>query len=137
MDTSQNTSLPSVFFITSLATVKPDCDAFGKPHCSYNRWSAWSYFALGLLLMFTNARNLVVLVYILRRHWVGTNAVCSVISGLNAIFGALIVVRSATITLRDLWPSNQFVVHIWFCLLVASNDNSLYLIKVFSQKFYL
>lgn len=103
------------FFTTPLDSTltEPFCDAFGKQHCSYKWWSAWLFFALGLLLMFTNLRNLCVLVYILRRHWVNTEAICCVISGLNAMFGTLIVVRSVTTYLRDLWPPNQFVVCIW------------------------
>ena len=89
-----------------------ECDAFGKPHCLYNRWSAWLFFALGLLLMFTNIRNVAVLAYILRRHWVNTDAICLVISVLNAFYGTAIVLRSLTHNLPDIWPYNQFEVSI-------------------------
>ena len=98
--------------ILNEARAEPKCDSFGKPHCSSNRLSAWLFFAIGLLLLFTNIRNAAVLAYILRRHWINTDAICFVISVLNAIYGAAIVLRSLTHTLPDIWPYNQFEVSI-------------------------
>lgn len=89
---------------------KTDCDAFGKPHCTYNQRTVWLLFILGLLLMFTNFRNVAVLGYILRRHWVNTDAICFTISVLNSIFGTAIVFRSLTHSLPNIWPHNQFEV---------------------------
>ena len=111
---SSATLIPDFPSNSSLANVKPDCDAFGKKHCSYNVWSAWLLFGLGLLLVFTNARNMTVLVYIMRRKWVNTDAICLAISILNVLHGMVIVTRSITRSLHNLWPFSQFEVH--FCV---------------------
>lgn len=99
---------------SSLAPIESKCDEFGKNHCVYNpnQWAAWIYFALGLLLMIANVRNLAVLTYILRRHWVNTDAICLAISVLNALHGTAIVTRSAARSLRNLWPYNQLEVRL-------------------------
>ena len=100
------TAFPS---ISSLVRVEPErsCDAFGKQHCFYNGWSAWLLFGLRLLLVFTNARN------IMRCQWVNTDAICLPISVLNVLHGVVIVTRSMTRSLRNLSPFNQFEVHIY------------------------